>query len=415
MRSKKTILFALSGNFIEMFEFSLFGIFASVISKVFFSNSVYGTLYSLIILSTGFLARPLGAAIFGHIGDRYGRRPALIASTALMSLATFGIGILPPPYEIGFIAPFILLLLRVIQGISCGGEYIGTVVYLFEHFSSKKHGLAGAIAAGSGMTGMLVAILVSYFSTSYLPSQWGWRVPFLVAPIFGLIIMYVRKQLKETELFKKNLEKKEIIKYPLKKVLQKYIPQLFSTISIGGFNGILTFTLVVYLNIFVLKYTNIPFSPVLSINFIAVCFFILSTLTFGVAKDKWQLSIPFCLSFFSIFTFLSAPIIYICLLQGSYTFVLMGEILLGIIAGSFSACCNIFMCQIFPSNIRFSGVAFGYTIGTSLLGGTAPAFCHMLIETTKEPLMPAVYLAMGAVISLITTRFFSFKTNSDSG
>lgn len=409
---KKTIFFALSGNFIEIFEFSLFGIFASVISNIFFSNSIYGTLYSLIILSTGFLARPLGAVIFGHIGDRYGRRPALLASIALMSLATFGIGVLPSPHQIGIIAAFILLFLRIIQGISCGGEYIGIVVYLFEHFPHEKRGIAGAIAAGSGMTGTLVAIIVSYFSTSYLSFEWGWRIPFLIAPIFGLSIMYLRRQFAETTLFKKNMIEKEIPKYPLKLVFQKYLSQFFSTIFIGGFNGILTFTLIVYLNIFVLKYTEITFSPVLGINFIAVSFFICATIAFGLAKDRWQLSTSYCLSLFSILTLIFSPVIYLALLQGSYTFVLFGEIILALLAGSFSACCNMFMCQAFPSSVRYSGIALGYTIGTSLLGGTAPAFCHMLIETTKEPLMPAVYLAAGAVLSLASHYLFSFKNNN---
>ncbi len=402
-KSRKIISLILSGNFIEIFEFSLFGIFASSISNLFFNNVVYGTIYSLAILSIGFLARPIGAIILGHIGDRHGRRPALILSIAIMSLSTFCIGILPLPDQIGIGAPLLLLFLRILQGVSCGGEYIGVVVYLFEYFP-KKPGKAGSIAAISGMGGTLAAIIISYLASLHVSSEWNWRIPFLFAPFFGFIIMYLRKNFDETSFFKNNILKNNIQKYPLKLVFKKYLYQFIATIFVGGFNGILTFTLIIYLNIFSLKYTNINFTSALGINFIAVCFFICSGLIFGFIKDSRNLSTASCLYFISGVTFISSPFIYMALLQGDYSYILLGEVILGVLAGSFSACCNVFMCQLFPSNIRYSGIALGYTLGTSLLGGTAPAFCHLLIELTKEPFMPAVYLSLGAIVGIVGCR-----------
>lgn len=326
-----------------------------------------------------------------------------------MTIATLGIGLLPASDKIGLWAPMILLFLRILQGISCGGEYIGITVYLFERYPSKT-GFASALAAISGMSGTLGAISLSIVAYAYISSDWNWRIPFLISPIFGMLALYLRVYFLESNAFETTKTRNEISAYPLKDVLKKYPLELVTTMFIGGGNGVLTFTLIVYLNIFLTSFTGHTLDYALKINFVAVCFFILSGLSLGLIKDRYSFSETTLLLIISSAVFIVAPFIYRGLLTNDTQLVILSEIILGSLAGSFSACCNMCMCQLFPSNVRYSGVAFGYSVGVSLFGGTVPLLSSLLIEITHQPSMAFACLSLGSFLG-IGGFFMAWKTS----
>lgn len=410
---RKATCAILLGNFLEIFEFSLYGIYSKTFASIFFVHLPLGMIYSSLIFFSGFLARPVGALIFGHIGDKYGRRTVLITSIFLMSTATFCIGLLPLPCHIGIASPILLLLLRILQGISCGGEYTGIVIYLFEKFPSHP-GIAGALAAASGMSGTLVAVLLSYLGHVYVLEEWNWRIPFLLSLLFGLSIMYLRLSFEESEIFKNSLLKKEIQKYPVSELLRKYKKEVCSTFCLGGCNGVLTFTLIAYVNVFLLSYSSLSFPLLLKINFIAVCIFISSCVIVGYVRDKLNLNPASILFFVAVSVIVASLFIYRKFLENSVGSVLIGEAILAVFAGSFSAICNIKMCRLFPCYVRLSGVSLGYSLGVSILGGMVLFMSHTLIHWTGQPIGAAIYLIGGATIGLIgCITIYPFKKNFD--
>jgi MHS family proline/betaine transporter-like MFS transporter len=385
---------------LELFEFSLYGIYSQLFSSIFFASSVpaLGLFYSFSIFAVGFLARPIGALILGHIGDKYGRIKALLAAALLMSISTFAIGLLPTYQQIGILAPIALLILRIAQGLSVGGEYVGANVYLSESLTNRRE-LAGAIVAASGMSGTLFAIFLSFLSFSFCEGDWKWRVPFLFSILIGVVGLYIRFQLQETKSFSNAVKQGNILRYPFWGVVKNYPKNLFSIFLIGGTNGILTFTLIVYMNVFVTTNCHLLAEESLCINFIAVIFFITSCLTIGYkATPKYTKLILFVLS--GLMIGLSMPI-YLLLLTKHKVFILLGEILLAIIAGGFSGMINSFMCSLLPVNIRYSGIAFGYSMGVAIFGGTVPIICNFLITYCDSLLAPSLYLVLGGFIGFL--------------
>lgn len=390
----------LIGNFLELFEFSLYGIFSKEFSNIFFKDVGQGTFYSLSIFASGFLARPVGGIIFGHIGDKYGRRVSLILSITLMSLSTLGIATLPLPEKIGIFAPLLLLMFRLLQGISCGGEYIGLTILLFEKFT-RRPGLAGAYAATSGMSGSLAAIFVSYLSVSHVLSSWFWRIPFLMSALLGFITIFLRIKVIGGASSKSRRSQKYSMNYPIARVFKHHPRELLSTFCIGACNGVLTFTLIAYTNIFLIENTPLNLSTALEINFYAVCCFIMSGLFMGWTHDRLRFSPAFYVKAITLGVLVCSFYIYQQLIQGCFSSVLRGEIILASLAGMFSANCNVFMCRLFPFGVRYSGVALGYSLGVCVLGGTGPLICHFFIQLTHSLYMPALYLCVGAMLGII--------------
>ena len=392
----------LLGNCLEIFEFSLYGIYSKLFAEMFFSSlsQNYGMILSLGIFAAGFIARPFGAIIFGYIGDRYGRKRALIFSASLMFIATFGMGILPSSSQCGIIAPILLLSLRIMQGISCGGEYNGVGVYLFEYFKGRP-GKAGALTAASGMTGTLLAIFLSYLSTKYIIHDWGWRLPFLMSAVIGMASLYARFNLVEEQKPSNIHSKDKSSSNPLLQLLRCHLLPLLSTLCMGGFNGALTFSLVVYCNIFLTTYGHIDFSQALLVNMLAVVCFIISCFSFCFIRDKYKINTSYFIMSFGVLMVFLSYVIYHQLLKTDIVSILVGEVILAIIAGGFSGLCNVMMCELFEYNIRYSGVAIGYSIGVSLFGGTIPSISHILITYTGSPYSAMYCLSIAGFIGFI--------------
>ena len=214
MTSSKKILFScFAGNLLEWYEFAIFGFMTHIISQQFFPSSspFLSMMMTYAVFAIGFIIRPFGAILSGHIGDLYGRRGGLMLSIALMAMPTFIIGCLPTYEQVGILAPLLLLLCRMIQGVSLGGEFSGSIVYLIEHAPKDKPAYFASWADLGSSVGMILASLTSLILTVYFPPEHlhsiGWRLPFLGAIVFGILGYYLRRDLTETPEFKPTTEK----------------------------------------------------------------------------------------------------------------------------------------------------------------------------------------------------------------
>lgn len=398
---KRNIIAISMGSFLELFEFSLYGIYAQLFSEIFFpKNQPYiNILFSFGIFAAGFLSRPIGAYIFGYIGDKYGRTKSLLISIPIMLFATFSIGLLPTYQQIGLTAPILLLMLRILQGVSVGGEYSGAIVYLVELMPYRK-GFAGALIAASGMLGTLFAILLSYCA---LKNLWSWRFPFLFSILISSIIFFIRLSLIESDLFDKILKQRKNSNNPFFYILRKHRLNFFATFLIGGANGIFTFHFIVYLNFFVTHYLHIPTAHSLLLNAISVLFFIISCILLGHkvqnSNNKLYLII------INIFNIKLSLFLYYILNTKSYITILCVEIIFGILAGGYSGIINSFICQLFPIHVRYTGVAVAYSLGIAIFGGTVPLMCNFLIAYSHSNLlMPGAYLIIASLMAIIGIR-----------
>jgi len=222
---KKVIIASVLGNALELYDFSLYGIFVPLFATLFFptGNPTVALLASLATFAVGFLTRPLGGILFGYLGDRFGRKNALLISIMLMALPTLIISFLPTYAQIGILAPILLLLCRLLQGLCAGGEYTGASIFIIEHLGKSRRGLAGSLISASGAIGSLIAMLLGAALLQPGLPEWSWRIPFLMGAFLALIGFYIRRSLQEspefTELLVQQVPSSGV---PLLVAFQKY-------------------------------------------------------------------------------------------------------------------------------------------------------------------------------------------------
>ncbi len=292
---RKVAIAACFGTFLEWYDFLTFASLATYFSTLFFpqENPVAALLASLATFGVGMLVRPLGAALFGSLGDKYGRRPVFIATIMLMGLATFCVGLLPTYSQVGMLAPVLLLVLRLLQGFSVGGEIGGAAVYLTEHAPINKRGVYTSVLQLMGPLGILVSTLQIVLLQSYLSAEdfqaWGWRVPFLLSILLLLISIKSRVNMYESPVFLHLREKHALSKAPLRECLSNphtlgRMLLLFTCISAGG--SLLFFSSQVYTNVY-LK-TVVRLDPQIASTLVMLSTLVLFPLTiyFGWLSDR---------------------------------------------------------------------------------------------------------------------------------
>ncbi len=207
---RRVIIAGMVGNALEIYDMVIYGLLASSMSQNFFpkQDKITGIISTFAIFFIGYLARPIGAVFFGRMGDNFGRKPALIVSIGLMTGSTFILGILPNYQVVGLSAPLLLLMVRLLQGFSCGGELIGSVIFVVEHAPHDHRGFYGSFSVAGANVGLLLATLVvwllhCYFNESTI-TEWAWRLPFLIGVLTGLVGWFVRRYTPETQLFQEN-------------------------------------------------------------------------------------------------------------------------------------------------------------------------------------------------------------------
>jgi len=403
---KKVFIAGMIGNVLEWYDFVVYGFLAGIIGKLFFpsGNPTVELLKSFVVFAVGFLARPIGAAIFGFIGDKFGRKKALTISILMMAISTTAIGLLPTYETIGILAPILLVVLKILQGLSVGGEYTTSVSFIVEHAPKGKRGLFGSIAILGAVVGILLGSASGAFITKILSEEalysWGWRILFFTGVILGFLGYYVRKNIDETPKFKELEIKKKVSKQPIITLLEKYKKEFLKTFSLSTFQAVGFYTIFVYLSQHLIYFLKFPKPTALTINTISMVVLSILIIVFGYISDKIGRK-PLILGSTFLTLVLAYPI-FKFISAGDVYHALVGQITFAVITAGFMAVLPTTLVEIFPTEIRNTGYSLGYNLPFAIFGGTAPAISIFLINQTGNINAPAFYLMLAAFIAFIT-------------
>ncbi|MET9313609.1 MFS transporter [Kribbella sp. NPDC003505] len=403
VRTRRSLVAGTVGNFVEWYEFGAYGFFATVIAANFFSSTATSDAESLIktyaSFALAFFFRPIGAAVFGRVGDRIGRRPTLILVLLLMTLSTTLIGLLPTYATVGAAAPWLLTLVRALQGLSAGGEFGGAVSIMTEFAPRTKRGLYGAwqsftvalgLLAGAG----LAAILATTLSKQAL-SDWGWRVPFLLALPLGLVALWLRLKLDETPSFERVQEQpRPASSGEVAKAIALGIGRLMGWSAAG-------YTFLVVMPSYLQATLNATFQQALVATVLANTGFAVSIIPAGWLSDRIGRR-PVMVAGAALVVVLAFPLMNLLQDKGSGNAakgiaVFVAGLVVGLMAGPGPA----MLAEMFPTRARYTGLGLAYSLSNAVFSGSAGLIITELIKRTKNVDIPAWYVVVTCAVSVI--------------
>jgi len=407
---KKVIIPSMIGNALEWYDFALYGQLSVIISKLFFPASDHYTAFfaTFSVFAVGFLMRPLGGILFSHIGDKYGRKTSLVAAILCMAIPTTFIGLMPTYEQIGILAPILLTIIRLVQGLALGGGSSGSIAFVIEHSPDNKRGLMGSSSVCSMGLGILLGLVVSYSLSSFLSvadfESWGWRIAFIISFFIGLVAIYIKNYLHDSPAFVNAQKHGEISKTPIRDLFTEYRSTLFTAIGIYMTVTVPFYTLTIFMNNYIHKILHHSMRDTIIMNVAAILAHI-SVVPFAAHLSDKIGRKPVLIATTIAFMLLSYPM-FVMMSNPNFMVVITGEILLGVVLGFYLAPVPAVLVEIFPLKVRLAGLALSYNISAAIFGGTTPLVVMLLIKTTGCNLMPGFYIMMFAFFSLISLCFF---------
>jgi metabolite-proton symporter len=395
-----------SGNFLEMYDFMVFGYYASAIGKAFFpsGNPYVSLILSFMAFGAGFLMRPLGAVVLGAYTDRHGRRAGLLLTLGLMSIGILTIACTPDYATIGVLAPILVLIGRLLQGFSAGLELGGVSVYLSEIAEPGHKGFYVSWQSGSQQVAVMFAGLIGYLLSSNLPSeemtQWGWRIPLLIGCGIIPVLLWLRQSLPETEAFLTRRHHPKI-----EEVLQSLA---------ANWRTVLTGTMMVTMTT-VSFYMITAYTPTFgnSILRLASTDSLIVTLCVGASNLFWLPVMgalsdrigrrPLLLACTVLMLITAYPVLSWLVDAPSFARLLAAELWLSFLFGSYNGAMVVFLTETMPANVRTSGFALAYSLATAIFGGFTPAISTFLIHETENRAIPGLWLSLAAMCGLMGT------------
>lgn len=395
-----------AGNVIEWYDFSLYGYMAAVLSQLFFPHE--DQLVSLIatygVFAAGFIMRPLGGFVFGHIGDVIGRKQALVFSVLLMVVPTILLGLLPTYDQWGVWAAVCLVLIRMLQGLSVGGEFSGSATYLAETAPPGRRGFAASWANIGSMVGMLLgaatpAIMLSLLSTADV-NAWGWRIPFLFGGVLGVIALLLRRGLPEPEADDAETAKR-VGEHPIRSLVRDEPIAMTQAVIYAAGYGVLFYIAMVYLPTWLSIYTSIKLHEAL---FIATAAMLLQVVIIPIAawaSDALVKRKILLTGTFLVMATIVAPL-YALAGQGAHWEAVMVLLVFAAIVAIPLGVTPALMAETFDRSHRLTGYSLSFNLGFGIAGGTAPMVATWLIHQSGDSLSPAYYLIGCAVVAAVT-------------
>lgn len=395
------------GNFMEWFDFAIYGFFAVLIGQTFFpanADPIVALLSSLSVFAIGFLMRPLGAFVLGPIGDKYGRRIALVLSVVLMGSATFLMGLLPSYATVGVLAPILLVLLRCVQGLAAGGEWSGSAAYLVESAPHHRRGLYASLISGTAalafIVGSFVALWINSAFNAEAVASWGWRIPFLLALPMALVGLYIRMKLGDTPVFETLKENNEVSKSPLKQTgrSKKNLFAVLLTFAFSSVSGLGIYYLATYMNNHFTNALGLERVPALLLSGLGLFVYMLMCPIAGLISDRYGRRIPNIIGTAG-FVLLAVPA-FMLFETGNPILIIVGVVVLGACQAICSVTNVVLLVELFPAATRSSGSALGYNLGLAIIAGPGPLIATALVAASGSTLAPSWYLVVVALIAL---------------
>lgn len=402
------------GNFIEWFDYATYAYFAITIGIVFFPESeVDSTMLAFAVFAISFIFRPLGAAFWGSMGDKKGRKWSLSLSIFMMTGAAFLIGCLPSFETIGLLSPLLLLCLRSVQGFSAAGEYSGAAVFLAEYSPAKHRGKYCALVPASTAAGLLAGSTAALLIKLLLPEAdviaWGWRIPFLLAGPLGIVAHYIRTRLEDSPTFEEASSETTRIKEapnPARLVFKKYRKRLLASIAATMVNSVGFYLVLTYLPTYLTSYAGMEAAPAQLATDIALVAYIAILMGAGKVSDivgRKKMLLGACVAFIV----LSIPA-FMMLNTALLPIVIAGELILCATLSINDSNIACYQAEMFPTEVRYTGAALGSNIAYVIFGGTASFVATALIDITGNGMAPAYYMMaiclVAGIILLFTAR-----------
>ncbi len=405
-RRNRSLFSGTLGATLEWYDFTLYVYLAPVISVLFFPSSspIDSLLATFGVFAAGYLMRPLGAAVIGNYGDTHGRRAALLFSITAMGAGMFVIAVLPTESSIGVLAPIALVLVRLVQGFSLGGEFGGAITLLAEAAPAMRRGWTvnfAQVSAGVGtlMSSGLVVVLHSFLSDSQM-QDFGWRIPFLIGGLLGVIAIVALLRTPESKMFSEEAEAD--VEVPIKDLLHTERRPLVLNSLLNGYQSLSYYIIVTFVPTYLVAFEKAPPEEGVLAGVVAALVFTLISPPAGGLSDRFGRR-PVLLAALVGMAIGAVPL-----------FVVLGEVALGAVIPAqlalmamvtlFSGAALVTGCELFTTRTRYSGVSIGFNVGATVFGGTAPLIATGLIKLTDYNQAPAVLLAVAALLTLIVVR-----------
>lgn len=402
---RRAVAGAAIGNAVEWFDYAIYGYLATSIGIAFFPEADPTAQRLLVFagIAIPFVLRPLGGIVLGPLGDRFGRRRVLAATIVLMSGATFCIGLIPSYATIGVLAPILLLLARLVQGFSTGGEYGGAATFIAEYAPYRRRGFFGSFLefgtlAGTVLGAALATVVQLGLSEEALHS-WGWRIPFLVAGPLGLVGLYLRHRLEDTPAFRHAQERGQTASTPFREVVRNVWPQILNLMGFVVLLNVAVYTLLAYLPTYLTEVLAITETEALLVLIGVMLAMMVLTVPVGALSDRIGRK-PLLLCSALGFLLLSWPAISLVEMRDPLP-VAVGVATLGILLVLMLGTIGSALPAMFPTRNRYGGFSIGYSTSTAAFGGTAPLVIEALIRGTGNTAVPAFYLMGAAAIAIV--------------
>ncbi len=400
------------GGVLEFYDFIIYALFASYISNAFFpaSDPVAALLITFATFAIGYLVRPLGGMIFGHFGDRVGRKATFTISILLMACATLCLGLIPTYSSIGMAAPVLAITLRIIQGLSIGGEIPGAITYVSESLPQRKGLACGivfcALTIGIVLGSLVQAAIISLCTDTQMQT-FGWRLPFIFGGIFGFFSYFLRKELHESSRF--LAIENAVEKYPVLSVFRQQFSHVFAGAFLVALCAAIVTSLFLFIPAYFTKVLHLPANAYIWQRTGAIAFGSCVTVVFGYLTDK--ISINKLITALCLTTALLAYPIYLIYVNYPQLYTLAfiaSALLLGFSAGVVPS----LLSELFPTKIRYSGIAVSYNIGFALFGGLTPFISLSLIYYTGWITTPALYLVIVSLMAAASLAYIARRRMS---
>ncbi|WP_243040670.1 MFS transporter [Dyella sedimenti] len=400
--SRASMAIAAISTIVEWYDFTLYLYFATVLSRVFFGGGEVSLLATLAGFAVSYCMRPLGAVVFGHIGDRLGRRHTMLLSMALVTLAMLVTALLPDYDQIGPAAGALLLLLRCAMAFSVGGEYTGVVAYLLEGAHDHRRGLVTSLASAASEVGALLAVAVSALTVGLLSharlDAWGWRIPFFVGAALAGSIWIARTSMQESPDFERQRAHGTVPASPVRHTLVHHRAAVLRTFAISALGSITYYVGITYVPAFLHSTGTLGEGESLGLSTVAAVAVILVTPLVGLLSDRVGrkpvlvvLAVLCIVLPLTMFTFMA---------RGSHAQVVLGALALACVAGGVSAVGAPATAEQFPGEGRLSGLALGATAATAIFGGMTPFLAELCIQWLQWPAAPGAMIALTALAVL---------------
>ena len=398
------------GNAVEWFDYGVYAYLATHIAASLFPGDEEGSgvVYTLLGFALSFLVRPIGGMIWGPLGDRIGRRRVLAMTIMLMAMSTLAVGLIPSYETIGILAPILLYALRMVQGLSAGGEYGGAATFMAEYAPDRKRGFYGSFLEVGTLTGFVlgnsIALLLVNSLDDAAMESWGWRLPFLLAAPLGLIGLYLRMRIEDTPVFREVAERDETeaVTGVYRDLVTKYLRCILTLFGLVIALNVVNYTLLSYTPTYLQNTIGMDESDALLVPLLGQIAMLVTLPFFGRLSDRVGRR-PMWL--FSCITLSIAVIPCYLLIGTSLAGAIVGFAIIGMLYAPQLATISATFPAMFPTIVRFAGVAIGYNVATSMFGGTAPVINQTVIDATGNDLIPAFYMVGACLVGIVAAWF----------